>query len=205
VSSAVVNHESVDEPTALVTEAALRETNLTLYPPGSLLIAMYGEGSTRGRVSELGIWATTNQALAVLKIDGASACVRAWTRLFLEHNYRALRRAASGGVQPNLNLGIIRAIVMPLPPLREQTRIIEAAQMNLSTAATLAQALEVSETRSARLRQSILKWAFEGKLVDQDRNDEPASVLLQRIRQARAEQAGQGRMKKATRKARRTQ
>jgi type I restriction enzyme, S subunit len=53
--------------------------------------------------------------------------------------------------------------------------------------------------RAKRLRQSILKWAFEGKLADQDPNDEPASVLLERIRAERA--ATQDDNKKTTRKA----
>jgi type I restriction enzyme S subunit len=57
-------------------------------------------------------------------------------------------------------------------------------QLSLSEAAALA--VSNSQTRAARLRQAILKKAFEGKLVPQDPNDEPASVLLQRIRSTRA-------------------
>ena len=53
----------VREPSGWVTEAALQETNLRLYPKGTLLVAMYGEGKTRGKASELAIDATTNQAL----------------------------------------------------------------------------------------------------------------------------------------------
>jgi type I restriction enzyme S subunit len=51
------------------------------------------------------------------------------------------------------------------------------------------------------MRQSILKWAFEGRLVEQDPTDEPASVLLERIRAARVE-AGDGTAHKRPRRAR---
>jgi type I restriction enzyme S subunit len=187
VTSAVVNSRLVREPSEFVTEAALRETNLTLYPPGTLLLAMYGEGQTRGRVAELGITATTNQALAALVLNGPAKSVGAWLRLCLEQKYEALRRSASGGVQPNLNLGIVRRFHVPLPPVAEQGRIVECVQSAFSVVDSVESVARLNAERSSRNRQSILKWAFEGRLVDQDPNDEPASVLLERIRQERAQ------------------
>ncbi|NUQ78165.1 MAG: restriction endonuclease subunit S [Polyangiaceae bacterium] len=186
VTSAVVNAGLVTQPSAFVTQAALNETNLTLYPPGTLLVAMYGEGQTRGRCAELRISATTNQALAAITLHSTANLLRRWLLLFMQHNYLALRRTASGGVQPNLNLSIVRAIQVPLPPLCEQTRIADRAEQALSVASAADATTNGIQVRSNRLRQSVLKWAFEGKLVDQDPNDEPASVLLDRIRAERA-------------------
>jgi len=188
VTSAVVNLPLVTTPTELVTHAALRETNLTVYPPGTVLLAMYGEGKTRGRITTLGIEAATNQALASLELPGAADQLRAWLLLFLEHNYLELRKAASGGVQPNLNLGIVRGIFVPLPPITEQHRIGNEADRTLSIVCTTSNAATSNHKRVVRLRQSILKWAFEGLLVDQNPNDDPASVLLERIRAERAAQ-----------------
>jgi type I restriction enzyme S subunit len=105
---------------------------------------------------------------------------------FLEYQYAELRRTASGGVQPNLNLGLIRSIPVPLPPAKEQERICAETDRLLSIVATCRQMANDGVMHISRLRQSILKWAFEGKLVDQDPNDEPASELLARIRAERA-------------------
>ena len=57
----------------------------------------------------------------------------------------------------------------------------------MSIARATFEAVTANELKAIRLRQSILKWAFEGRLVDQDPTDEPASVLLERIRAERAE------------------
>jgi type I restriction enzyme S subunit len=117
VTSGALNRRLVSEPTELVTVKALKETNLTIYPAETLLVAMYGEGKTRGKCAELQIEATTNQAIAALEFEEESAPCRPFVRTFLEKNYEEVRRQSSGGVQPNLNLGIIRAVVVPLPPI----------------------------------------------------------------------------------------
>lgn len=85
-----------------------------------------------------------------------------------------------------LNLEDVRGALVALPPRAEQGRISEAAQDLDSIAESMSSAVTDSTLRCTRLRQAVLKWAFEGKLVDQDPNDEPADVLLQRIQAERA-------------------
>jgi type I restriction enzyme S subunit len=75
---------------------------------------------------------------------------------------------------------------LPLPPLAEQLRIVAEVERRLSVIEELETLAEANLRRAERLRQAILKRAFEGKLVPQDRGDEPASVLLERIRAERA-------------------
>jgi type I restriction enzyme S subunit len=75
---------------------------------------------------------------------------------------------------------------VPLAPYAEQRRIHDEIERVDSVATESDRELGIAAARCARLRQSILKWAFEGKLVDQDPNDEPAEKLLERIRAERA-------------------
>jgi type I restriction enzyme S subunit len=99
-----------------------------------------------------------------------------------------IERIKSGISDSGLNLtqDKFAALAIPLPPRQEQTRICDAVALSLSVTDVVAEEAERTCSRAARLRQSILKWAFEGRLVDQDPTDEPASVLLERIRAARA-------------------
>ena len=92
---------------------------------------------------------------------------------------------SSGGVQPNLNLGLVNQIGCPVPPLAEQHRIVSEVERRMSVIQQAEAAVEASLTRAERLRQSILKQVFSGQLVPQDANDEPASALLERIRAER--------------------
>jgi type I restriction enzyme S subunit len=89
----------------------------------------------------------------------------------------------------HIHLEDLRQDAIPLAPIAEQTEIVRLVDERHSSIHYTERLFEVSDQRLKRLRQSILKRAFEGKLVPQDPNDEPASVLLARIRAARAKQA----------------
>lgn len=157
VTSSVVNGDYVDEASEFVTKLALAETNLTLYPTGTLLIAMYGEGKTRGKCTELRIPAATNQALAALQVDSS---VRGYLRHFLELNYEEMRKVASGGVQPNLNLSLVRSVCVPLPPLAEQARIVAEVDRHLSIVREVETEVDTNLQRARALRQATLAKAF---------------------------------------------
>ena len=104
------------------------------------------------------------------------------------NNADTRKRTASivhGVGRPRLNLGEIKSITIPLPPLDEQRRIVFEVERFLSVIKQSEAAVEVSLKRAERLRQSILKQAFSGQLVPQDPNDEPALALLERIKAER--------------------
>jgi type I restriction enzyme S subunit len=88
--------------------------------------------------------------------------------------------------RPRLNLGEIKAIALPMPPLTEQQRIVTEVERHVSVIDELEAVAEANLKRAERLRQAILKRAFEGKLVPQDQSDEPAGVLLERIRDGKS-------------------
>ncbi len=98
-----------------------------------------------------------------------------------------------GQGRPHLSFDNLRETPVPFPPLSEQARIIELVEKMETVASALTQELMVNASRCRLLRQSILKWAFEGRLVDQDPTDEPASRLLERIQADRESTNGQPR------------
>ena len=80
VTSGDLSNSMVREPKQYITEVALRETAVRIWPPGTLLVAMYGEGRTRGRVAELTFEATTNRACAAIVLHDQSEVLRRGSR-----------------------------------------------------------------------------------------------------------------------------
>nr|WP_281269889.1 restriction endonuclease subunit S [Calidifontibacter indicus] len=153
-----------------VTDVALAETSLKLYPAGTLLVAMYGEGKTRGTVAELGIPATINQACAAIQVNDEH--LRPWVRAVLEANYASMRRLAAGGVQPNLNLSLVRRISIPLPSAADRERLLAHTSTVLEAAASLHRRTHTVSLRQAALRRAVLAAAFNGKLTGHRTDDE---------------------------------
>jgi len=106
-----------------VSMRAVMETNISIYPPGTLVIAMYGQGKTRGQITELRISAGTNQACAAIQLFESNELHRRYIKFFFEKSYEDLRSHAAGGAQPNLNLAKISNTPIPIPPLAEQIKI----------------------------------------------------------------------------------
>ena len=103
-----------------ITDTAFKESSVRLNPIGSVLIAMYG--ATIGKVAILDIEATTNQACCAcipIEIDNK------YLFYFLKNNKRNFLAASHGGAQPNISKDIITKSLMPLPPVKEQKRIVE--------------------------------------------------------------------------------
>ena len=104
-------------------------------------------------------------------------------------NSETLKRIAASIVhgvgRPRLNQKEVKSLPVPLPSFAEQRRIAEEVERRLSVVAALEASVSAALARARRLRQAVLKQAFEGRLVEQHPDDEPASVLLERIRAQR--------------------
>lgn len=197
VTSGAVNQGLILQADEFITELAIRETNCKVFAAGTLLVAMYGEGKTRGKVAMLGLDAATNQALAAVRIRKPEISAPQYVYLFLQSVYLSLREEAAGGVQPNLNLSIVKAIQLPLPSLGEQHEIVRRIESVFARIDRLAAEAARALALVGKLDEAILTKAFHGELVPQDENDEPAEKLLERIRSERqaTPKAGRGRGK----------
>lgn len=108
-----------------ITQAGLARSAAKLLPPGTLLLAMYGQGVTRGKVAILGIEAACNQACAALNPSDDVVNIK-YLYYLLSSHYAAIRRLAHGGQQQNLNLEIVRTLSVAYPANKEEQREIVA-------------------------------------------------------------------------------
>ena len=151
LSSGHVNHTS-----ELITVKAVKETKMRIYPQGTLLMAMYGQGKTRGTVAILEIDAAVNQACAAITVkDGKSKF------LFyqLKNSYQDIRKLSNTGNQENLNADIIKTYQVPWAPDEEHERISTI----LTTQDTVIELKEQRLAEKQRQKKYLMQQLLTGK------------------------------------------
>jgi type I restriction enzyme S subunit len=207
LTSAATGASLTSESEQFVTKLAIKECTLKLFPIGTLLLAMYGEGKTRGQVTELQLEATCNQACAAILVDEKKVS-KEFLKLRLQENYEETRKAAVGGAQPNLNLNKVREITVDLPSELEQAEIVRRVEQLFAFADSIEQKTNAALERVNNLTQSILAKAFRGELTADWRAANPdlisgensAEALLAKIQAEREKLALEKKAANKTRK-----
>jgi type I restriction enzyme S subunit len=188
LTSTATGNDFIFEAEQFVTDLAVKECRLKVFEAGTLLLAMYGEGKTRGQVTEIKISATCNQACAAIIVDD-TLINRDFLKIRLLENYEETRKAAVGGAQPNLNLSKVRDIPVLLPKLVEQTEIVRRVEELFDFANSIEQKANSALEHVNKMTQSILAKAFRGELTadwrasnpDLISGDNSAEALLTKI------------------------
>lgn len=118
VKTTEVAYTVITETSEHITQSGLDNSAAKILPVGTVLLAMYGQGVTRGKVAVLGIEAASNQACAAIQSTDGAVDGR-FLYHYLTHQYDELRHMAHGGQQQNLNLDIVRDFPIIYPRSRE--------------------------------------------------------------------------------------
>ena len=154
VTTAEVKFNVITGTEQKITEEGLQNSSAKLYPKDTILIAMYGQGKTRGQVAKLGIEASTNQACAALQLK-AGFNVDYYYQ-YLNSQYENIRELANSGGQQNLSGGIVKEIRVPIPPLPEQQKIANILSTWDKAISTTERLIDNSTQQKKALMQQLL-------------------------------------------------
>ena len=169
------------EVSEYITEKALEETSIKLNPKGSILIAMYG--ATIGKVGILTFESATNQACCACT-EYENIVAQKYLFYFLLSHKKNFVMIGGGGAQPNISKEKIVETFIPLPPLKEQERIVQEVDRLFALIDQLEEDKTALQQLVTQLKSKILSLAIRGQLVPQDANDTPAEELLKQINPA---------------------
>jgi len=144
-----------------ISEFALERSNTKLFPPGTVLLAMYGQGQTRGRTGLLEIEATCNQACAAILPNGE--LLPCYVLVWLQCSYNRIRALGRGGQQANINLDIVRSLKIPKPPINIQKEFCET----LTLLEKIQDELKCSNDQHEKLLNQTVLLAFSGRLTSE--------------------------------------
>lgn len=172
VKSGELNYNTIIDTEEHLSQTALDNSSAKLFPKGSLLIALYG--ATIGRLAFLGVPAATNQAVCCIFPN--EQYDMQFLYYFLQYKQKYLIFQSKGGAQKNISQEILKELPIPTIDLPEQKAIVKKIETAFAFADKAQAAITDALEQAKQLKQSILKRAFEGKLVPQDPNDKPIDL-----------------------------
>ncbi len=157
ITTSQIDFRVITEADQFITEEGLRNSAAKLLPVGTLLMALYGQGKTRGKVGVLGMAATTNQACASIALqEGVS---QEFILHYLTSRYEEIRNSSNSGSQENLNGNIVKGIPVAFPPSPEQRAIAQA----LSDVDQLLVTMDQIIAKKRDLKQAAMQQLLTGK------------------------------------------
>ena len=175
----------VNKAEEYITEDGLNNSSAQYYEKGTILYTIF---ATVGEVGILDFRATCNQAIAGIKCFDTN---------FLDYLYYYLKNLkdfmisqSKGNAQVNINQSKLKAALIAVPPISEQKRIVKYIQEIFDVIELLENNQNDYTELVESLKKAILQSAIQGTLVEQCEDDEPASALLERIREEKRKQLG---------------
>jgi type I restriction enzyme, S subunit len=154
VKTGEVNYYVIESTEERITAEGLKGSAAKMCPPNSVLVALYGQGPTRGRVGFLGLEAAVNQACAAIY---PKAGFDPWfAYYYLSGKYLSLRAMAQGAAQPNLNLAMIKGFGIPTPTLEEQKAAVATIHAVAKAKAEILQRREKTAEMKRKLREEAI-------------------------------------------------
>jgi type I restriction enzyme S subunit len=156
-STAEIDAPVIGSTKESITQAGLDNSSAKIAPAGTLLMAMYGQGKTRGKTSILGIPAAMNQACAA--IEPTRDIDATYLLVYLRHNYDSIRSLSNSGGQENLSGEIVKKIPVVFPEIREQLRIAKVSQ----DAEDLIDTLEMLIAKEQAIKRGMMQQLLSGR------------------------------------------
>ena len=167
LNSGTVNQKMITEASAFITEDAVKNSSTRWVPKNSLLMALAGQGKTKGTVAVLGFDATCNQSMAAI-VPNSNKINSEFLFFWLHSNYERIRGLAGSEQRDGLNLEIVGNIICPIPPLEEQKNIAKyLVDYELKYEYLNKEILNQIE-KMKEYRQSIISEAVTGKIDVRD-------------------------------------
>lgn len=158
LTTTLLNKDVINFANEYITQQALKDTSLKLIPKNTILMAMYGQGKTRGQVAILKFEATINQACAAIQVKQHNVN---FIFFYLKSQYENIRNLSNIGNQENLNAEIIKSIKLPIPDISEQQKIADILTVQDKI-------IELKEKLIAE-KQQQKKWLMQNLLIGKKR------------------------------------
>ncbi len=155
ITTSLIDFNHIEKAEEFITIDGLKNSSTKLFPPGTILMALYGQGITRGKTAILQIEAATNQACAAIILDNQKAHNQ-FVFQYLIGKYKDIRKLSNTGNQENLSGELVKSIRINLPPISEQKAIANILTLMDITIRKLNELITKKELRKKWLIQNLL-------------------------------------------------